>query len=77
MSFLIGNSKKNISGNNPKLLEDKQNPLSQRDYYQKLISSKKYNEIDLSKLYASLLDSKIILPKYNTLKNSRNKNILI
>ena len=77
MSFLKGNSKKQISVNNQILLEDKQNSLSQRDFYQKLISSKKYSEIDLSKLYASILDYKKISPRYNTLKNSRNKIIFI
>ena len=77
MSFLLGNSKIQFLGDNRKAFGEKKNPLSQRDFYQKLISNKKYSEIDISKLYANAKDNKKLSPRYNTLKNSRNKINLI
>ena len=68
MSFLLKNQKKQLLGNNQKGLGVNKNG----DLYRKLISGKKNNEIDLSKLYSNIKEYKIYSPKYKTLKNSRN-----
>ena len=72
MSFLLRNSKKLLIGNNQKLIEGNNN----LDMNSKLISNKKFNEIDLSKLYSNLKNFNAISPRYNTLKNSRKKIFL-
>ena len=72
MSFLLRNSKKLLIGNNQKLIEGNKN----LDMSSKLISNKKFNEIDLSKLYSNLKNFNAISPRYNTLKNSRKKIFL-
>ena len=72
MSFLLRNSKKLLIGNNQKIIDVNKN----LDIKPKLISNKKFNEIDLSKLYSNLKNFNAISPKYNTLKNSRKKIFL-
>jgi len=72
MSFLLRNSKKLLIGNNQKLIEGNKN----LDMNSKFISNKKFNEIDLSKLYSNLKNFNAISPRYNTLKNSRKKIFL-
>ena len=71
MSFLLKNSKKLLIGNNKKIIDVNKN----LDIKPKLIPNKKFNEIDLSKLYSNL-NFNAISPKYNTLKNSRKKIFL-
>ena len=72
MSFLLRNSKKLLIGNNQKLIEGNKN----LDMNSKFISNKKFNEIDLSKLYSNLKNFNAISPRYNTLKISRKKIFL-
>ena len=69
MSFLFRNSKKLLNGNNQKIPEGNKN----LNMNSKLISNKKFNEIDLSQLYSNLKNYNVISPKYKTLRNSRNK----
>ena len=73
MSFLFRNPKKQEVGNNQKVLDDNKN----REFFPKFISNKKCNEMDLSKLYTKLKEYKIFSPRYQTLKNSRNKILFI
>lgn len=67
MSFFFRNSKKQVMGNNQKVIDNKN-----RDYYKKIIPGKKIIDTDLSKLYANLKEYQIYSPKCKTLKNSRN-----
>ena len=69
MSFLMGQSKKQISNINSKKAEEKKKPLSQRAYFQKLFLNRYQN--DLNTNLANYKGNKKLTSKYNTLKNSR------
>ena len=56
MSFLLKNSKKLLIGNNKKIIDVNKN----LDIKPKLIPNKKFNEIDLSKLYSNLKNFNVI-----------------
>ena len=73
MSFLFRNSNKQFTGNIQKIIDENKN----RYFKKKLITNKKYSDIDLSKIYSNLKDYYAFSPKFNTFKNSRNQIFLI
>ena len=73
MSFLLGNQKKQVLGNNQKVI----NNFKNKNFYLNIISGKKYSEKDLSKKFSNLKENKIYSSKFKTQKNSRNYIIFI
>ena len=71
MSFLIGQSKKQISNLNSKNIDEKKNPQSQRPYFQKFIFNKYHYYLNYPSITANYKGNKKLTSKYNTLKNSR------
>jgi hypothetical protein len=75
MSFLMGNSRKNMTNYNSKIIEEKKNPLSQRAYYQKILLNKYHYDLNYPNMFANFKGNKKLTSKYNTLKNSRKFNL--
>ena len=71
MSFLIGQSKKQISNLNSKNIDEKKNLQSQRPYFQKFIFNKYHYDLNYPSITTNYKGSKKLTSKYNTLKNSR------
>ena len=74
MSFLNGNSKKQMTNINSKNIEENKKILSQRAYFQKLFLNKYQYDLNYPKVAANYKGNKKLTSKYNTLKNSRKKN---
>jgi hypothetical protein len=73
MSFLIGQSKKQMTNINSKNIEERKKPLSQRAYFQKLFLNKYQYDLNYPNIGANYKGNKKLTSKYNTLKNSRKK----
>ena len=74
MSFLIGQSNKQMTNINSKNIEERKKPLSQRAYFQKLFLNKNQFDLNYPNIAANYKGNKKLTSKYNTLKNSRKKN---
>jgi hypothetical protein len=66
----MGNSRKNMTNYNSKIIEEKRNPLSQRAYYQKILLNKYHYDLNYPNMFANFKGNKKLTSKYNTLKNS-------
>ena len=72
----MGKSRKNMTNINSKIIEEKKNPLSQRQYYQRLLLNKYHYDFKYSNIIANFKCNQKLTSKFNTLKNSRKFNLL-
>ena len=73
MSFLMVQSKKQMTGISQKTSE-KKNPSTQRENFRKVLLNKFIYDVNTSNVMSGYKGSKKLSSKYNTLKNSRKLN---